>query len=144
MKSWVLFGVIVGSVCSVLSWAGNIPGRLSVFPDLISLLTPPLLVFLSLQLIAIRLGAWSRATMRRAGSVIVGTGAMSFAVGHAWMIWLRLPALGSATPFLLAFVGFVLMGCLGIWVASRWRLTQTGSDDYERQPNTPLQPTSHA
>ena len=91
MKRCGLFGIIIGSFCSALSWAGNIPGHLSVFPDLISILAPPALVFLLLRLVAPSPGLWSLATTRRAGRFIVGTGAISFAVGHTWMVLLRVP-----------------------------------------------------
>src|SRR5262249_20092663 len=110
MKRCGFFGFIVGSFCSALSWAGNTSVHVSVFPDLISFLAPPVLVFLSLQLMATSLGRWSRATTRRAGIILVGTGAVSFAIGHMWMVRLRLPIFGLLTPFLLAFVGFLLMG----------------------------------
>jgi hypothetical protein len=88
-----------------------------VFPGL-SILAPILLVFLSLQLAA----GGDRRTILRAGRIIVGTGAILFAAGHGVMIRLSHPNFGVFGPFLLAFVGYVLIAYCGVLLASRSRL----------------------
>ena len=128
-----LFGIIVASVCCALSWAGN-SGPVAVFPDLLSLLAPPVLVFFSLQFVASSPGAMSRATTAQAGRIILGVGAISFGIGHAWMVRLRLPLFGLFTPFFLALVGFLILGWLGVWCASRWRLQRISCSPHGEQP----------
>lgn len=80
MKVMAAVGVLIGGACSLLAWARDVPGRLSVFPDALSFLVPALLVAVTLRIVSATRRP-TRAALRRAGSALIGTGALSFATG---------------------------------------------------------------
>ena len=130
MRTWMLYGIWLGGLSSALSWFANlwasVPGRVSVFPDLITFIALAVLVFLVLRLFANRHQGLTRATLRRAGMVIVGVGAILFAVSFAVLGIVRFSQPSASlllTGFVMAFVSFLLVGWLSVWVASIW-LTQ--------------------
>jgi len=133
MKSWIWLGIVLGGLLSALSWFGNVrrdlPHVTSVFPDLITLAALPVLVFLALWLVAHRYEASTRATLRRAGMIIVGIGAALFAVAHAvlGMVQFSQPsAFMLVVGFGMAFSGFLAVGWLSAWAASTWLLHAGG------------------
>jgi hypothetical protein len=82
MKTRILSGAGLGILWSTLSWFGNlrspVPGSLSTFPDLITLLAIPVLTFLAL-LLARGQSDLTRGVTRRAGTIIVSIGTTLFA-----------------------------------------------------------------
>ena len=133
MKSWVWLGIVLGGLLSALSWFGNVrrdePHQIYTFPDLITLAALPVLVFLALWLVAHRYEASTRATLRRAGMIIVGIGAALFAVAHAvlGMVQFSQPsAFMLVVVFGMAFSGFLAVGWLSAWAASTWLLHAGG------------------
>jgi hypothetical protein len=82
MKTWILSGAGLGILWSTLSWFGNlsspVPGSLSTFPDLITLLAISVLTFLAL-LLARGQSDLTRGVTRLAGTIIVGIGTALFA-----------------------------------------------------------------
>lgn len=133
MRTWVLFGIGLGGVLSALSWFGNlrasVPGRISVFPDLITLAALPVLVFLALRLVAHRHEGTTRATVRRAGMIIVGVGATLFAVAHTvlGMVLSSQPrGLTLVVAFAMAFASFAAVGWLTAWAVSTWLIRAGG------------------
>jgi len=127
MRTWILYGIWLGGLLSALSWFANlwasVPSTVSVFPDLITFIALPVLVFLVLRLFANRHEGLTRATLRRAGMVIVSVGATLFAVSIAVLGIVRFSqpsAFILLIGFIMAFVSFLLVGWLSVWVASIW------------------------
>jgi hypothetical protein len=134
MRTWILYGIGLGGLFSALSWFANlrssVPGTVSAFPDLITFIALPVLVFLVLRLFANRHEGLTRATLRRAGMVIVSVGATLFAVSIAVLEIVRFsqPSAFSLLiiGFVMAFVSFLLVGWLSVWVASIWLTHEEG------------------
>ena len=133
MRTWVLFGIGLGGVMSALSWFGNlwasVPGRISVFPDLITLAVLPVLIFLALRWVAQRHAGATRATVRRAGMLMVGIGATLFAATHTVLglvLFARPSALLLVVGFAMSFASFVAVGWLTAWAVSTWLIRAGG------------------
>ena len=130
MRTWILYGILLGGLWSALSWFANLwssaPNTVSVFPDLITFIALPVLVFLVLRLLANRHQGLTRTTLRRAGMVIVSVGATLFAVSFAVLEIVRFSQSSASlllTGLVMAFISSLLVGWLSVWVASIW-LTQ--------------------
>src|SRR5262245_57852350 len=111
MQRWLLVRPIVGSLCAALTCDRYVAGHFSVFPDLVSLIAPPFLVALSLRLLTPRAQRWSRPVMRRAGWILVVSGAIFFALGHALMVR-AISRFPSDVAFGMGIVGYMVMGGL--------------------------------
>jgi hypothetical protein len=133
MKMMVAAGLLIGAACGLLAWSQNVPGRVSVFPDLVSLLAPALFVTLTIRIFPVVRGRPDRAAMRRAGRVLVGAGSLSFAAAHTWMVSWLLPGFPPVVTFLWAFSGFLLVGSVGIWLGLRGA-PQTGAKTPASKP----------
>lgn len=119
--SWttpVLAGLTIGSICAAVSWLGNQPGRPSAFPDLVSMLAPAFLVWLWLRLSRSRSDSFPVARFD-SGPVVVAAGAFVFALGHVWTVQQELPGFRTSVLFMLAFIAFMIMGGVGLFLASR-------------------------
>ncbi len=132
MRTSVQYGIVLGAVMSVLSWFANVwasvPGRVSVFPDLITLIALPVLVFAALRFFVHRQDTLTRATLRRSGMIIVAIGATVFALAFAVLGVVLLRPSGFLFHFVgfgMALIAFLLVGWLATWAAAMW-LTPAG------------------
>jgi hypothetical protein len=119
MKVMASVGLLIGAACGLLAWSQNVPGRVSVFPDLVSLLAPILFVALTIRIVQIVRGRPDRVALRRAGRVLVGAGSLSFATAQTWMVSWLLPSFPPVVAFLWTLSGFLLVGSVGIWLGRR-------------------------
>jgi hypothetical protein len=87
VKRWLSLGIKVGGVMSVLSWFGNLRRYnphggvgISAFPDLLTLLALPVLVFLVMRSVVRDGTASTRKSVRRTAMMAVLVSAVLYAV----------------------------------------------------------------
>src|SRR5262249_23554581 len=123
----IAVGLGVGVVFSVISWLENLrvmsPFVASVFPDLITFIALPALILMALSLVSPASETLSRSDVRRVGMIMVVTGAVLFSISHVLVGIVRFPQPITSLSFFgfsVAFIGFVAIGAITVWVASTW------------------------
>jgi hypothetical protein len=134
-RAWLASGLKLGAAVSALSWFGNLrhydsrPQVVSAFPDLLTVIALPILLFIFLRLVA-RNERWTRTDIRRVGMFMVIVAATFYASAHVLLgivVFSRFfsrPLLATYPleifGFAMAFISFSVFGWLSVWITSKW------------------------
>src|SRR2546425_9732014 len=120
----IALGLTLGVLVSAVNLRGMESHVVSAFPHVLILIVLPVCLFGVLWLVYRTSDTCSRRDVRRAGMVMVMSGAFVFSISHVIAGIIHFGGLTivplSIFGFVIAFTSFVVIGALTVWVVSKW------------------------
>ena len=120
----IALGLTLGVLVSAVNLRGMESHVVSAFPHVLILIVLPVCLIGVLWLVYRTSDTCSRRDVRRAGMVMVMSGAFVFSISHVIAGIIHFGGLIivplSIFGFVIAFTSFVVIGALTAWVVSKW------------------------